>query len=398
MTRFRYTAVDASGQPVSGELDAPDKDQALAQLAGQGLGSAAVEPLRPPAAWMGRLSASEAAELSSRIAGLAKAGLPLGPGLRAMANELDRPSVARVLRAMADRLEAGESFESVMVSQGRALPEHVRGLVLAGIRSGRLGEAMEEYVLIDRARADLRRRMWTASVYPLILLSLMIVIFIFFMAVVVPPFSKIFDDFGLALPKLTVVIVDLARWGIGWWIVVIFAGCLALVLSLGAVSRPALARDLFYRVPLVGPTWYWARMAWFARLMRMLLNQQVPLPQALELAADGVNDAALAHTCRWLAAQVEKGVPLSEALRRSWRLPAMLRPLARIGERSGSLGPAFQAATEMFQANAEVRARLLQTTFAPVVFLVLAVGVSLMVIALFMPLISLISNLSGGKS
>ena len=120
-----------------------------------------------------KLSPEEATELAARVAELTKAGLPLGAGLRALADELPGRRLPRVLRRLADRLDAGDDLLDALESQGRSLPAHLRGLMLAGVRSGRLAEVLEEYVDLQRSQSELRRRVWLALAYPFILLLFM---------------------------------------------------------------------------------------------------------------------------------------------------------------------------------------------------------------------------------
>ena len=111
-------------------------------------------PAEPPAS----LSAEGSAELAARVAALAQAGLPLEGGLRALADEVGRPRLALVLRNLATRLDAGESLEAAMAAQGSRLPPHLRGLIVAGVRSGRLPKVLDEFAALSRSRQDLRRR------------------------------------------------------------------------------------------------------------------------------------------------------------------------------------------------------------------------------------------------
>jgi type II secretory pathway component PulF len=106
----------------------------------------------------GKLSSAESTDLAMHVAGLADAGLPLDTGLRALADELRGGRLAGVLRAMAKQLEAGATLDDAIAAQGDRLPAHLRGLVTAGVRSGRLAQVLSEFVEARRTAADLRRR------------------------------------------------------------------------------------------------------------------------------------------------------------------------------------------------------------------------------------------------
>ena len=398
MAQYRYTAIDSQGRPASGHVTAAGIEQALQQLSAQGLRATAADLIEVPqsAAGAGRLTAEEASELGNGVADLANSRLPLGPGFRAMAAELPRARLASVLRDLADRLDAGATLEAAVDELGKRLPGHVRGLVLAGLRSGRLGEAMQQFSMIQHNRQELVRRVKSALAYPAILLSLLVVLFVLLCAVIVPQFKEIFDDFGTRLPAITEYVIWLATpWA--WPIVAGVAAIVAILWFSATVMRPAWPRWLFHWVPIVGPMWYWTRLAEFARLMQLLLGQQVPLPSALALTAEGVEDPSLAAGCRRLAADVEAGGLLSESLARRSPFPASLVPLVRWGERIQSPSEAFGAAVDLFERHALAYASLLEMVLPPLTFLFVLISVGTVVFALFIPLFPFIPSLSGGR-
>jgi len=170
----------------------------------------------------GRLSGEETAELSEQVAELAKSGLPLAPGLRALAEELPSRRVAAVLRELAEQLDRGIPLAAAMEAQGNRFPAHLRGMLVAGVRSGRLAETFEEFVAIQRNRLEQRHRIWTILAYPLVLLAMVLGMFVFFGLVLVPNFEKIFRDFGVELPAITEMFISAASpLVVGWLLAIV---------------------------------------------------------------------------------------------------------------------------------------------------------------------------------
>ena len=430
MPKYRYQATDAQGKPVSGEVEAAGPEDARRKLAGQGLDGerAQLTEISERVSGAGRLSAEEAVEVGSQLAELAKAGLPLAPGLRAMAEEIRlllrgdtrrlvwlglltlglaavvllpfylastsrRRRVARALERLADQLDAGTSLSAALESQGRRFPRHVRGLILAGIQTGRLPEALEEFVAVEDARIELRRQVWLALAYPCVLVVALTALFVLSFTFLVPQFGKIFLEFEAELPFATEMLLWQA--GPGFWVVIgvptlAVAALVCLALSRGAVWL----RRVFYAVPLVGPVWRWAGLFNFSRLMALLLGQQVPLPSALRLTATGLRESDLAAACREAAEEVEAGRSLSESLAEFWQFPPSLRPLVAWGEQTSNPAAAFRAAAEMFDSRVRVGVTMLHAVLPPIVFVLIIGGVFSLVGGLFLPLISLIQNLT----
>jgi len=343
---------------------------------------------------LGKLSAEETAELAARVADLTKAGLPLASGLRAMADELSGRRTRRVLHALADRLDAGADLASAMESQGRRLPLCLRGIVLAGLRSGRLAEALEQYADLRRSRVELRRRLWLTLAYPFFLFCIMALMAVMTRYWVVVHFENIYNDFDTCLPAVTefVFYISLPLMWFMVSLVVLFA-LIPLLLAVSPGIRwiwPAL-----YKIPMIGPLLRWGNLSQFSRLMALLLEQRVPLPDALRLTAAGLHDPNLARGCRRVAEDVERGQPLCESMDRRRQFPASMVPLVEWGQRTPALPDAFRATTEMFEGRTLSQGSLLEAVLLPIMFLFIITFIGLLVIALFMPLIKLITCLSG---
>ena len=338
-----------------------------------------------------RLSSEEASELAARVAELARAGLPLGAGLRALAQELPGRRVSRVLGVLADRLDAGDDLVTALEGQHGALPPQLRGLMLAGVRSGRLAEVLEEYVDLQRGRSELRWRMAISLAYPFFLLVFLALVAVVTKFFIVDEFARMFRDFGMSLPPITQLVIRLSEP-----LLAVFVGLLALAaaapLAVWGLPGVRWVWPILYRVPMLGPVLRFSQLTQFARLMALLLEQQVPLPDALRLSAAGC-EASLAAACRGAADDVERGRPLHESMDARRAFPAGLNWLVEWGQQAGSLGDAFSAAAEAFEGQARLRAGLLDSVLLPGVFLVIVTFVGIVVTALLLPLVSLIQML-----
>ncbi len=395
MPRFRYQGVDAEGKPVSGELEAAGTDEALEELAARGLKveRAGLEQSPEPALERGRLSDEEAAALGSQLAQMAKAGLPLAPGLRALAGEMAGRRVADAVRRLAGRLESGMSLEAALESEGRRFPAHVRGLIVAGVQGGRLPEAMEEFIGLEGARIELRRQVWHSMAYPCLLTGAVLALFVLVCMLLVPQFERIFGELKVTVPLATKLLMWVAGPGLALVIglpVFVIAAFMFLVWARGA----AWARRVLYAVPFLGPVWRWSGLLSFSRMMALLLGQQIPLPRALRLTAAGLREGDLSAACRGAAQEVEAGRSLSACLPEFWQFPPTLRPLVAWAERSSDLAAAFRSGAEMFKDRLQVSITLLETILPPIVFLLIVAAVGFLVMGLMLPTISLIYRLS----
>jgi type II secretory pathway component PulF len=340
-----------------------------------------------------RLSAEEATELAARVAELTKAGLPLGDGLRALAAELPGRRLPGVLEVLANRLDAGEDLAVAMNSIGRHLPPHLRGLVLAGLKSGRLAEALEEYVDLERSQGDLRRRLLSSLLYPLVLLGVLTFIMVFARLYILGAFVRVFMDFNCALPMLTIWFIN-SSWVATWGMVVLFCLMVAVPAGLVTASRASPLWSLLYKIPMLGPLLRWSHVAQFARLMGLLTEQDVPLPDALRLTAGGLRDSRLALGCRETAEDVENGWPLAETMARKRQFPASMMPMIEWGQRTPALPEAFRGIAEMFEGRIRSQGSLMESVLLPAMVFLTVTFVGVFVIAMMLPMIELIKKLS----
>ncbi len=402
MKQFRYIAEDTDGTRREGQLSAASDDAARRQLGEQGLRVVELKPVsedaKSPAA---KLSQRESEDVIVAVAELSNSELPLVEGLRAASDESTSPRVATALRQIADDVEQGFALESVMGERGKSLPPHVRGLIAAASRTHRLGVALDELVEHHRAMREVGAKVLGAIAYPLIVLAMTLFVLGFLPVFIVPQFKQMFEEFELELPAITRTVINLSDsmlWfshGPGLWIAAVLGTLLVVVMTLACfgIGTPTTHR-FTTTMPLVGPIWQWSGTAAFTRLLGTMLEYDIPLPDALLLARDGVRDPDVREVATLLAQGVEQGQTLSELLAASNRLPASITPFVRWGERTGKLPEALRAVTDMLLLRVQLRTLLLRSITPPVAFILVGLLVGFMVISLFMPLVALITGLT----
>jgi len=392
---FQYKARDTDGNEVAGEVQAATPDEARSLLAEQGLQvldlsstdadtSAAKHPL----------SSTEAEELTGRIAQISAGNLPLAPGLRAAADESTNHRVASALGSIAAQVEQGRSLDDILANSDRLVPRHVSGLLAAAARTGSLGDALVELADQQRAARDLRQNVVGGFAYPLVVVCLATMLLLSILFFVAGTYQQMFEDFQFDLPVLTMV---LFWWrDIGVWLVlgVIVLGLFAIAAIRLRQGRAGWLR-LVATIPLFGPLWHWSGFAEWLGLLSVLVRNQIPLPEALRLAGDGVSNDHVGGISHWLADGAEEGQTVWQMLSATRHAPNSLIPLVRWGEEKGSLTDAFCTAREMFEARVRVRSLLLQTILPPILFVAIACCAVFVVSSLFLPMATMIQGLSG---
>ncbi len=395
MKLFAYTAIDAEGRAVSGTVEAADWTSAQALLAARNLREAKQLADELPSAILRPLGAAEAVELAGYISQLAAAGLPLTGGLRSLAGDVPSDRIARSLSGLATRLEGGQSLPSALEAMSPPLPPHLREIIVSCARSGRLAPSLDRLLAHERDMDDMTRQFWEAVTYPAILLTFLVAWLLLVSLWLLPEtqVDALFDMFDSS-PQSFVAhrLLEFSR--IVPPLVLATLGGVALVAVgvrvLGGAGR--LSR-LAAHVPFLGKAWWYRGLTEFSGLVGVFLEQQLPLGEALRLAALAARDPAVTATCRHAAREVAAGGQLSTCLERRSFCPATLLNLIRWGERNAALGDALRAGREMFSDRFNLQTQITRLVLPPIVFLLVAFSVMLVMSAFFL-LIKLITDLA----
>lgn len=395
MSSFDYLANQADGREATGRIEAANSDEARRLLAARGLTvrqltlvaeSSAVGASRP-------LSAAESDQFAGHLAHLGATSLPLEAGLRAAAAETSHQRVAAALNQLADQLGQGVSLETAIAQAEIRLPKHIGGLIAASARTGRLGAALSELLDHLRAARSLRQEVCGGFAYPLFVMGFAAIVIFSILYGISGVFQQMFDDFGLKLPLAT----RLVFWwrDVGLWVLLasVFGG-LVLAWVARQVIGPAAWMRLMATMPIVGRLSYWSGLAEWTGLMSVLIRHDIALPEALRLSAAGVRNAYVRAIAGSLAEATAKGQPFSDALTENRHVPASLVPVIRWGERAGSLSDALATSRELLERRVRMRALVFRAAAPPILFIAIGCQVGALVMALFLPLVSLIRGLT----
>jgi len=343
------------------------------------------------------LGVEELAEIAGRIAGITKSQLPLTPGLRAMSEGLPSRSLRRGLRALCDRLERGEPLEEALQAGKGSLPGHLSGLIVVGVRGGRLGEMMDWFLHHVRRQTDLRRRCRASLLYPAILLTGGIAVALFGLLLIVPSVRPVYGDLHVELPALTSALLatsDFVRHDgliVLAAVTLVLGGVPLLLWHLG--GKPLLDRSLA-GTPFIGTMFRCSALAGFCELMSMFVSARLPLPQAVRLAGEGCRDADLQGQFDAIAQCLEQGQDDAELFRRLANISPQLIHVFHGKTREANFAEALLAAIRIYENQARMQITLAGIFMEPLVIVGVLGGVGTFAIAIFLPLIESLNLLT----
>ncbi len=393
MPNFVFTAIDASGARHRGVREAASVGDLSATLEREGLFvlSLSDTPTDHGARW-GRSPFGDAALLEGTraLAALLSAGLPLARALTAVA-QLGSPRSAVVWHAVRAAVESGSTLAEALGAHPRFFPPHYVGLVRAGERSGALAPAFARLADELERDAQLRSRVLSAALYPVILLVAGGAAVLVLLLVVIPNFAALLPQTGAPLPTSTAMVLTLGQGLRRFWYL-IPGGLVALVAIIEVARSSAEGRRwlsrAWYALPLIGG---WRRdlaAARFARLAGTLLEGGAPLLVALDDTARSLDDPLVRECAERVHAATREGQTLQQALAAEILFPPMLAQLVGVGEAASSVPLFLMKAAQLFEERNERAVRRLVTLLEPAMIIVFGGVVGFIALALLQAIYS----------
>jgi general secretion pathway protein F len=395
---YRFEALDAAGKTSTGLLEADNAKAARAQLRSQSLVPLDVSQVAADARASGLkfrrrvFGTTGLAVWTRQLAGLVGSGLPLERALTALGDEAEDQRQRELVAHLRSEVNAGSPFARALASAPREFDDVYRALVAAGEQSGALGGVLERLADDLEERQALRAKLIGATLYPVIVSLIAIVIVIFLVTYVVPQVASVFASSKRALPFLTVAMLSISAFLRGWgWLI-------ALLLAAGGALLAWLLKNEAFRerfdagwleLPLVGRLARGYNAARFAGTLAMLAGAGVPILKALQAAAETLSNRAMRVDAMDALVQVREGAPLASALAGKKRFPGLLAMFSRLGEQTGRLPQMLDRAAKQLGAEVQRRALQLATILEPLLIVAMGGVVMLIVLAVLLPIIQL---------
>jgi general secretion pathway protein F len=405
MSMFRYRAISAAGEALTGRMEAASVADVVARLQDQGHTPLEAAPAEGAASGgglagmfrKGTFTGDQLAQFTHQLATLLGAGQPLD---RALGILLDLPEGERaknLVERVRDRVRGGTTLSTALDEENGVFPRLYVSLVRAGEAGGSLDETLRRLAdYLERAQA-LRGSIVNALIYPAFLMVGVLGSLVLLLAYVVPQFVPIFADMQVPIPLITQLVLALGTVISDWW----WAIALAMVV-LGVFLRLRLrdpdtklafhGRLLTMRV--AGPLLLKVETARIARTLGTLLKNGVPLLSSLAIARQVTGNRALDQALEQAAERVKGGSGLGSSLAQTERFPRLALQMIQVGEEAGALDTMLLKVADTFDVEAKRAIDRLLAALVPALTIVMTVMVAFIMAAILLPLLSLTSNIN----
>lgn len=419
MAEFKYAAKDPGGGTVEGTIQAETKADAVAELRKKNLiilrldeGSGRKSPFQRSKAEGGAKSSSgskggakggrakkaEVVIFTRQLATMVGAGLSLLESLEVLGHQAESKGMQQTCDLLIDHVRGGSDLSAAMEQCPKSFTPLYISMVKAGEVSGQMDIILNRLADYMEAAEELSREIKSAMTYPVISMVLVIGITMFLMMGVVPTFKNVFDSLDTDLPAITQMVLDLSNFLRGNAVAVIggmFASVVGIVLFKKSVTGQRVFDRLFLKLPVFGILFQKVCLARFSRTFATLVRSGVPIMATLDIVAATSGNWVLTKAVLASRDSVRNGNLLSEPLANEKIFPPMVTRMIAIGERTGALETLLEKIAEFYDSQVKAQVKALTSLIEPLLIAFMGIVVGGVVLAIFMPILNMVSNLSG---
>ena len=401
MPVFTYRGTNRDGTTVSGELAAASKTELVNTLKRKQINvtkmSEKGKEFNLPT-FGGGVDSKELAVFTRQFSVMIDAGLPLVQCLEILAGQQENKVFQNVLTGTRSAVEGGSTLSTAMRQYDKVFDALYVNLVEAGETGGILDTILQRLSTYIEKNVKLKRAVKSAMVYPIAVLSVAASVIVLLLWKVVPIFATLFLGLGVELPLPTRIVIGLSNFIgsiFGFLILVALIGTIVgLKVWYGTpVGRMAIDR-LLLKLPLMGILLRKIAVARFTRTLGTLISSGVPILEGLEITARTAGNAVIEKSLMEVRKGLEAGRNLSDPLKETNVFPGMVTQMIGVGEQTGAMDAMLQKIADFYEDEVDAAVKDLLAAMEPMMIVVLGVVVGGIVISMYLPLFSLIGQLS----
>ncbi len=431
MATFQYIAKDSSGNESRGTVEAGDRNSAIAAVRAQGLmptalgevkSAAAPEAKAPakakaapkkgvlnkeininlklPKFLQGKIKTKVLTQFTRQLATLVNAGLPLMRGIEVLKRQMKDPQMREALDGISDNIASGGTFSESLTQYPKIFDKLYVNMVKAGEAGGVLEVVLGRLAEFAEKSEKIKNKVKGAMIYPIVVLFAAIGITGFLLYTVIPKFEQVFNDMlgGAALPPITVAVINASKFvqTNGLQILAVVVALVVIKKMIAKTEKGAYFFDaLSLKMPVTGTLAQRSAVSKFTRTLGTLLSSGVPILQSLMITRDTTGNRVLTKAIQEVHDSVKEGESMTQPLSQCKVFPPMVVSMVEVGEETGALADMLTRIANTYDDEVDNAVAGMTAAIEPALIIVLAVVVGTIVIAMFLPMIKIISSVSG---
>ena len=414
MPVFQFEAMNSQGQVVKDEVDAASTEEAIQKIRARKLfptsikekkgkgqkGAISAGPQKRKKSFtVGGVSSKQLTTFTRQLSTLQDAGLPVVRSIRILEGQLKPGPLKNALIDVADDVESGSTFSEALAKHPRVFDKLYVNMVRAGEAGGALDTILQRLADFREKAQRLKKQIIAALVYPAAVITIAGGIVVGILIAIVPKFKEIFLEFDMELPAITSLLLKVsdALAAKFYWAPVFVIGFVIIYRAVRASESGRYVIDKGkMKLPIFGTIIAKSSISRFARTLGTLVAAGVPILEALTIVRETAGNEVVARAIGDIHDSIREGESIAEPLAQSKVCDDMVVNMVAVGEETGDLDKMLMKVADTYDDDVDTLVSSLMSLLEPLIIIFLGVIVGFIVIALFMPLISLMSNLSGG--
>lgn len=333
---------------------------------------------------------------NQQLSALLHAGIPILQAIQILSRRQKNEQLRAILLDVEERIKTGIPLSEAFAAQGDTFPRIYIASILAGERSGSLDAVLARYVSYTKTMLEIRNKLKKSLTYPAILIVSSAVLIVVLTTVVIPKFATLYADSSkMSLPLVTRVVVGIAN-GVAWnfyWLAPLLTALLVAFWYWRKSEGGRQAIDSFLlKVPILGGIVRDLTVAQFTRSLATLLAGGLTIPDSMEIALDAITNRNLHLRSAHVLRKIREGRPVTESLSESGWVPELALDMVGVGESSGALREMLDEVANFYDNELDVRLSSLTTLIEPAILIFMGVVVTVVVLAIYLPVLQLIGN------
>jgi type IV pilus assembly protein PilC len=398
MPAFTYTARALNGDLKSATIEAPNRDEVVAQLRKQRLNVVKIDEAKSAANTTkkkaGKISMRDIVIFTRQFSTMINAGLPLVQALDILAKQSENKALKDVTLAVVFDVESGHTVADALRKHPKAFTELYVNMVAAGEAGGILDTILMRLATFMEKNDALVRKVKGAMIYPGVIMSVAAIAIVVLLIFVIPTFEKMFASVGLALPLPTRVVIGMSKFLQGYWwamIAIIVLGFKAFKKYYASSDGKLVIDRLMLKAPVLGDVLRKSSVSRFTRTLGTLIGSGVSILDGLEITAKTSGNRVIQDAIMESRASIAGGETISAPLQKSQVFPPMVISMIAVGEQTGGLDEMLSKIADFYDEEVDAAVSGLLAMMEPLMIVFLGVVVGGMVVAMYLPIFDMIN-------
>lgn len=339
-----------------------------------------------------RVSVKEKALLARQLATMLGSGLAIDQAFKILASQTKIPVLKKAYQTILYDLEQGNNLAFALAKHQKIFDPVFIAIIRSGESSGKLDLVLNQLAERLEQSDDFNSKIKAALYYPIFIICTMVVIIVLMLVYIIPQLKTVFTESNVQLPWTTRAIIavsDFLRHY--WWLVIIIL--IILVISISIFMRTREGGSWWDRVkirmPIVSELYSLMYMSRFCRTMSMLLQSGVPIMETIAITADVIQNRYYTESLRNIAAQVERGIPMSVPMQRDRNFPSIVSEMMMVGEQTGKVSQVLTRLADYYEKETDTKIKGLSALIEPAIIVVVGIGVGFLVFSIIYPIYSI---------